>query len=349
MSSHPPSRPEHAAIRAAASAWLARRDRGLTPAEQDAYLEWLRENPLHAEAMQRLDRAWMRLDGLVEWRPEHSFQPNPDLLARQEAPRRKRWWLAGISAALAAAAAVAVWVRAPETPAAGTETGMVRLVRHSALQSLPDGSVAELNAASNIAIEFSPTLRRVRLERGEAHFTVAKDPARPFIVSVGDVAVRAVGTVFNVRTAPTGVDVLVTEGRVEVTPSVAAISTPKTGAPVPASPALVTAGQRAVVGYQSQASPTLTVERVSPADIERALVWQGERLEFAGITLAAVAEEFNCRNRHQLIVTPEAAAIRVGGNFRSTQIEAFVRLLEASFGIEADRSQPDRTVLARMH
>src|SRR3546814_6850033 len=43
-----------------------------------------------------------------------------------------------------------------------------------------------------------------------------KDRARPFVVEVGDVRVRAVGTAFGVKRTAGGVDVQVTEGVVEV-------------------------------------------------------------------------------------------------------------------------------------
>src|SRR3546814_19688281 len=49
-----------------------------------------------------------------------------------------------------------------------------------------------------------------------AWFQVAKDRARPFVVEVGDVRVRAVGTAFGVKRTAGGVDVQVTEGVVEV-------------------------------------------------------------------------------------------------------------------------------------
>src|SRR3546814_20539025 len=50
---------------------------------------------------------------------------------------------------------------------------------------------------------------------GEAWFQVAHDAHRPFVVDIGSVRVRAVGTAFSVRQNPEGVDILVTEGVVE--------------------------------------------------------------------------------------------------------------------------------------
>jgi transmembrane sensor len=56
----------------------------------------------------------------------------------------------------------------------------------------------------------------VVLERGEAHFQVAKNPARPFVVVARGVEIRAVGTAFSVGLESTRVEVLVTEGQVAV-------------------------------------------------------------------------------------------------------------------------------------
>jgi ferric-dicitrate binding protein FerR (iron transport regulator) len=113
----------------------------------------------------------------------------------------------------------------------------------------PDGTTVELNGESQIAPNFTPAVRRVRLLRGEAHFIVTKDAARSFIVSVDGVEVRAVGAAFNVRRGSAAVEVLVTVCSVQVEGYVA-------GAPVAASP--VEAGQRAVVTMPSR---TTTPER----------------------------------------------------------------------------------------
>ncbi len=66
-------------------------------------------------------------------------------------------------------------------------------------RELPDGSVVDLKPGAEIAVEFTPALRRVTLRAGAAHFAVVKNPARPFVVAVGDVEMRAVGTEYSVQ------------------------------------------------------------------------------------------------------------------------------------------------------
>ena len=65
-----------------AADWLARRDRGLTPREQDAYLQWLREDERRPAAIARAEATLRRVLQLSKWRHEHSTEPNPKPLAR---------------------------------------------------------------------------------------------------------------------------------------------------------------------------------------------------------------------------------------------------------------------------
>ncbi len=58
--------------------------------------------------------------------------------------------------------------------------------------------------------------RRIELQEGEAYFTVAKDPGRPFVVEAGDKRVVAIGTQFAVRREGGEVRVVVTEGSINL-------------------------------------------------------------------------------------------------------------------------------------
>src|SRR3546814_6499165 len=64
---------------------------------------------------------------------------------------------------------------------------------------LSDGSLAAVNTQTTLDVTMKPELRQVALKDGEAWFQVAKDRSRPFVVEVGDVRVRAVGTAFAVK------------------------------------------------------------------------------------------------------------------------------------------------------
>lgn len=65
--------------------------------------------------------------------------------------------------------------------------------------ALSDGSEVWLNATSSIHYppDFKGDTRKVTIE-GEAYFKVAKDKAKPFVVTAGDMKVEVTGTEFNV-------------------------------------------------------------------------------------------------------------------------------------------------------
>src|SRR3954462_11146715 len=135
--SQPPR--DAAAIDLAAADWLVRRDRGLTATEQDEFLQWLATDPRHGAWFARHDQTWSRLDGLAQWRPEHSTEPNPDLLAPHR-PRSRQRWILPLAAAAATALVASSWRQwSPPAPVVVTgETGYESRV-------LDDGSVVELN------------------------------------------------------------------------------------------------------------------------------------------------------------------------------------------------------------
>jgi transmembrane sensor len=207
---------------------------------------------------------------------------------------------------------------------------------------LPDGSTVRLNTDSSIGIAFSAGERRVRLRRGEAHFTVAKNPARPFFVEAGGIAVRAVGTAFNVRLRTAGVEVLVTEGKVRVSDPAraASLAGPESPVAAPEMP-LVNAGERMVipaVGWPAELVTPVAAMAVPAAEIERALAWQDQRIDVVAVPLAELVAEFNRYNGQKLVV--EDAALgerRFGGSFRVDAPETFARLLETRFGLRVER------------
>ncbi len=320
-----------------AAGWIARRDRGLAPVEQDDYLQWLREDPRRAAAIARHEETVRRLQSLRHWEPAGSSEPNPDLFARPR-PRWRRGVAAGVlTGAIAAAWAVALWWRPPgPAPAQEPVAAASAFLRHNERQVLTDGSTVELRDGSRIEVRFTPQERRVRLTGGEAHFTVAKNPAWPFIVEAGQVAVRAVGTAFAVRFDAAEVDVVVTEGRVRLEPT-----EPPGGGPARPLPVLATAeipASHRVLVSLAPAAPAPAVTPVSNEQMREALAWQAPRFQFFETPLAEAVAEFNRRNRAQIVLSdPALAEVPIGGTFRVDNVEGFVSLLELTLGVRAEK------------
>jgi len=318
-----------------AAEWVVRRDAGLTAAQQDEYFHWLASDPRHSDAMARQQQTWKDFGLLAQWKPEHSAEPNPDLLARPRRTSVRTIWLGALAMAACVALALTLWTpwRAPMPEASplanyAAPSGYERRV-------LPDGSVVELNRGARIALSYSAQERRVQLMHGEASFTVAKNPARPFIVRVAGVEVRAVGTVFNVRLDNRQVEVLVTEGKVQVNNAVrgnSLLAPDATG-----EPAILAAGHKVVVAVEPIAA--VPVVAVSADETARLLAWQPQMLEFNSAPLAEVVTAFNRESRVQLVIgDPQLRDLPIVASFRTDNTEGFVRLLEMTAGIRAERS-----------
>jgi transmembrane sensor len=331
-----PGRSSPSALEDAAIAWLTERDDGFSPAREREFAQWLRADPRHVAAVTRLEQTLGLLAELPAYRTELNtafdraapivpFPPAapPAALPARRWPRAFAW--AGLAAALALGAFVG-WRALRPPPAIHYTTTIAGYER----ARLDDGSTLELNAASAVRVQFTAAERRVQLESGEAHFAVAHDTARPFIVSAGPIAVRAVGTAFNVRyTAGGDIEVTVTEGKVAVS-GVERVDPNALSAAI-----FVTAGQRIVLPHHA---PPPAVEQVDPAALRAALAWQSRLADFAEAPLADVIARFNARSRIQLLIADETlAARRIGGTFALDEAEAFVRLLERDGEISGER------------
>jgi transmembrane sensor len=181
-----------------------------------------------------------------------------------------------------------------------------------------DGSKITLNTNSDLSVALTDHERRIDLQQGEAFFEVAHDPDRPFIVEVGGKRVVAVGTKFSVRRNGQSLEVVVTEGKVRM----------EQGA---AGAVFLVAGE---IALSNEAG--LMVQRGSVAEAETRLSWRDGVLSFRDLPLAEAVAEFNRYNvRRITIADARVAAMRVEGNFRPTNVDAFVRLLENGFPIRA--------------
>jgi transmembrane sensor len=312
-------------IRQAAAQWTIRRDRGLSAAESIDFELWLAADPRHAAAIQSAAAAWSLLDRI----PETAAAP---VLAA--ATRRRSFWRRSFVIGSLAAAAALTLVAERLTRAPAISSPIAAAPRQL---TLSDGTVVQLNTGGEVVEQFTAAERRVLLAHGEAHFAVTKNPARPFVVHAGNLDVRAVGTAFNVNLQSAAVDVLVTEGIVQLKSSIepAPAFAPVAREPIP----LLSPGQRAVVSLAPVSPSTSVVVTTATADeISRALAWQAPLLRLGGQTLAELALEFEHRSgRRVVFADPALASLRVGGRFRADDPEGFTQLLAATLNLDVQQ------------
>lgn len=343
------------AIRQAAAGWVARRDAGLSDGEAAEFERWRAMDSRHAAAITRYEALWETLDVPRQRGVEQEVTRGLARLRRQD--RRRR-----VIAATAGMAAVIFglwwWRDAGLVQLAEAGSAPVVVVRPER-RVLPDGSILEHSAKARVEIDFtSGAERRAILRQGEAHFQVAKDAARPFVVIAGGTRVRAVGTAFAVQLGATSVEVVVTEGTVAVQPAPPASSTAEAtlaAAAVPdAAPTLLEKGHRVVVDLKrAEAVPALAgqVEAISAAEVDQRLAWRNLHLEFSGTPLSGVIAALN---RHAaehggvkyVLADPGLRRIPFSGIVRVGDSEALVRILEHGFDIRAERQGEERIVLS---
>jgi transmembrane sensor len=334
-----------ARINQEASDWVAKQDRGLTAVEQDAFFDWLAEDPLHSEAYSRRQIVWKEMDVLADWCPEHSLEPNPDLLARERKGSKTVWF--SVISGIAALLVIGLFIGSRIDPASHSESIMLasgeaaQFYEHHVLE---DGSAVELNRGAQVAVRLSDEKRLIDLLAGEAHFTVAKDVHRPFLVRARGTVVQAVGTAFNVLLGDDTIEVIVTEGEVLMNPSIATTQQSLIDEAEPLVRKL-NAGQRSVVELNAEVTRP-AVEALAVEQIERRLSWKDEMLDFTDTPLSEAILEFNRRNHTQLVLEdPSLADIKVTGAFRPSRIDEFVELLRLVNDVQADPEGDSKIIL----
>jgi transmembrane sensor len=325
-----------------AAQWVTRRDAGLSPAEEHEMRQWAAADPAHQAALDQFEAAWTALATPARGGATGEFELEVRRIAR-------RHRLAIVTRSVAVLAIVGLtfvsWRQLrPNSVVASAHT----VIHAPERRILPDGSVVELKSNSEIRVAYSPAQRRIVLLRGEAHFEVVKDRNRPFVVSARNVAVRAIGTAFDVQIDTSNVQVLVTEGTVAV--EHARAGTAADGA-VPVLPA-VGAGKAVTLPTSAVIAPP-AVRSVAPDEMNERLAWRKSRIQFNKTPLShavAVMNSHSPLSASRLVVADSATGeVSVIGVFRPDNVEGFVALLEAGgFNIKAERSA-NQITLRKIH
>jgi len=316
--------PVDEALAEEATAWFVRmRSDRVTEDERRAFRAWLGRDPTHRAAYAEAEKLWGELEAI----------PDPRPAGRRDRPagdtrRRMRPAAAAAAATLAAAAVLALWsVDGPGVLRADHATG----VGETRVVALADGSVVHLNTDTALDVDFTGECRCVELLRGEAFFTVAPEPARPFRVSAAGGTSRALGTAFNVREAGGRVTVAVDEGRVGVARHRSAAGD--------SGGVTLTAGEAARYGPPG----TIETRRV---DVAALTAWRRGRLVFAGRRLREVVAELD-RYRPGVIFLLDSAIgdARFTGVFALEDTDRALAAIEATLPVDAVRITPWLTLL----
>lgn len=143
--------------------------------------------------------------------------------------------------------------------------------------TFPDGSVVWLNAGSRLTYnsDFAKESRNIKLS-GEGYFEVSKNKELPFVVNTGELAVKVLGTKFNLKSYEEDSEVKVTlkEGAVKVGDF-----------PTDAAPVVLKPNQRFTLKKKDLA---ISVDSVDAGHIEN---WRNGVMVFDKVSLEEIAKE----------------------------------------------------------
>lgn len=289
----------------AALGWLVKLHSGSeTAGDWTAYQDWKAASLDQRRAADRAEKLWERLGPVLKPRP------------------RRRPSGAVLALFIAIGAAGIAFSAGPFGPPAAFFADYRTGLDERRVVALADGSTMELDAGSAVDIDFGPDRRRLVLHAGQVYVTVARDPARPFVVAAADGTTRALGTAFEVRREDGGARIVVAEHAVEVAYAGAERS------------------QRVEVkaGEQVAYAPAIGLGRPEPANAAMLTAWRRGQLIFDGRPLAAVIAEMGRYQRGRIIIADAGLRdLPVTGVFSTSDADALLDALPAILPVEVWR------------
>ncbi|WP_440958252.1 FecR domain-containing protein [Oceanicaulis sp. LC35] len=308
----------------------------------DAFDAWMQAHPENARAFSALQVALADLDAGADTAAVDALRE--DARAAGDAPRSQlfsrflsepRWRAGALAAALLVIAApLSVYVLNPsgsgpemidvEPQVYATVVGETRQI------VLEDGSALTLDTGSAVDVRFAPQRRDLTLNEGRAHFEVAHDASRPFVVEARDYQVVATGTAFDVRLDEDRVTVTLLEGQVRI------------GRPDSRVGDVVLQPGQQWVAREGQAALVRTV------DLTASRSWRSGRILFDGATLGEAVAEFNrYLDAPITLSSADIADLTVSGQFGATDAEGFLEAVEALHHLQREPLSNGGVVLAR--
>ena len=351
--------------------------------EQIAELNsWVATSDVHRECLENMVNSWGEMDLLSavmlpqEMRKQSIFSilraklffPILAIYAFLSTCIKQRHQLLRPVLAAPIAACVFAWLVISYNPIETKTDGLVFNTKmgESLSHVMPDGSTLWLNSSTKIQVNYSDDYRRINLLKGEAYFEVAKDATRPFEVYADNRLVRAIGTAFTVHKLNGTIEVLVSEGTVELAvvdntlvvipddyqaikieqnfdDKITTRNSSSVDLKVDNHPANVkkilgtlTAGQRISIPIRNESISD--IDELDTSEVTRFLSWKEGKLVFAGESLEDVIKEITRHTEVKIdLLDPQLKSMRIGGQFKIGETDTLFYVLESGFGLNVKK------------
>ncbi|MEJ5979145.1 FecR domain-containing protein [Novosphingobium sp. PS1R-30] len=301
---------------AQASAWFSRMRGPDAEKFRGAFAAWLDQSG-NADAYREMEAIWGA-----------SAQASTLVARRRPAYLRPGLIAAGVATALTIGFLVVYGGRGSDTSgfaSFASDRGQIRVVE------LADGSRVTLDSDSAVRVDLTSTERRVTLVSGRARFSVAHDAEHPFVVVVGEDAVVARGTIFDVRLVSGQAEVALYEGAVD-------LERRESRAP-PRVIGRLRPGQKARFAA-NDAEPKIAAAGIDP--------WPAGIRPGQSMRLADVVAEANRYGATQIVLAePAIGDLRLSGGFRPADTRDLAHALAAAFDLSIAEGQAGSITLSR--
>jgi transmembrane sensor len=309
---------DYAILQEAAEWFAVLRAEDADPADQQAWERWHDLSAAHRAAWRRVEAVSAEFQAL----PGAPARQALDAAGGRQGDATRRSLVKGVLAlclasGLGGAALLRRDTRSWVASLNATEKTPVGTIRQMALA---DGSQLWLNTATALDIDYSASLRRIKLYDGEIHIVSAPDrqqPARPLVVDTAHGRLRALGTRFSVRRQGGMTLLAVYEGSVEVAPRDGGMAR------------IVPAGQQVRFGDGSIGEPFA-------ADPNGA-AWIEYRLQPEQMRLDDFLAQLSRYRRGHLGCAPEVAHLRLVGSYPLADTDRILAALEATLPVKVHR------------
>lgn len=302
------------AVLAEAAEWFAvLGSESISPKDHERWQAWLAAKPEHRAAWQRVEFFTHKFNGL----------PAQATLSTLNAPdlnRRRALKTLAIFCAVGAGG-WQVWRQGSwQAWTADYRSGVGEIQTFT----LADGSVVTLDTASAIDVDFSPSLRRITLVRGEVYIETAPDQKplhRPFVVDCAAGRVQALGTRFSVREQASDCHATVYQGAIHIQPADNA-----------AGSQTLKAGQSATFTRQ-QISIIEKIAAQQPA-------WSQGLLLADNLPLSEFVIQLNRYRQGYITCAPDIAHLRIVGAFPLRDQERILAVLQETLPVRVSKRSP---------
>jgi transmembrane sensor len=307
--------------------WVTRLHSGdCTGQEQLDFEAWLAQSEAHRAAHHEVEAFW---NGLGQIEPLAAAQLTAartylrEVRQFRRAFSEKRLVGAGVLSLVLITGFLPLWWSWLTTDTYRTAKG------NSTSIQLSDGSRIDLNTDTELSVQYTWTRRSVKLEHGEALFSVVHNAEKPFEVIAAEGRIQDIGTRFNVYRQADRVSVTVLEGEVSVTTSQNSTA------------------QNLIPGQQISYDSTGLTSVISHADIDAATAWQKGQLVFKGQPLSVVLEQLGRYHDASLQVhSSRLQTLKVSGVFPTDNLNLTLNTIAGALPIKVTQTATNIFVIA---